>query len=64
MKTRKNIRDAFKSNGGDASIADELQTAEITSITTYPSNINDFYVYYTYAAVNKKISFTDGEENA
>jgi len=63
MKTRKNIRDAFKYNGGGASKAAELQTAHITSITTYPAKLNDFYVYYTYSG-NKKMSFTNGEQSA
>lgn len=61
MKTRKNIRDAFKYNGGGVSKATELETAVITSITTYPTKLNDFYVYYTYSGT-KRISFTDGEE--
>lgn len=61
MKTRKNIRDVFKYNGGGASLAAELQTAILTNITTYPNNINDFYVFYTYSGT-KKISFTAGEE--
>jgi len=63
MKRRKNIRDAFDYNGGGVSKATELLTAVITSITTYPSNTNDFYVYYTYSG-NKKMSFTNGEEAA
>ena len=61
MKKRKNIRDAFKYNGGGTSKAAELQTAVLTSITTYPGKINDFYVYYTYSGT-KKMSFTNGEE--
>jgi len=61
MKRRKNIRDAFKYNGGGVSKTSELQTAVITSITTYPSDINDFYVYYTYSGT-KRMSFSDGEE--
>jgi hypothetical protein len=63
MKRRKNIRDAFKHNGGGASKAAELQTAVITSITTYPTSVeypNDFWVFYTYSG-SKKISFADGE---
>jgi hypothetical protein len=62
MKTRKNIRDTFKHNGGGSSLASELKTADITSITTYPGHINDVYVYYTENG-EKRISFTDGEEN-
>jgi hypothetical protein len=64
MKTRKNIRDAFYHNGGGASKAAELETAVITSITTYPTSVeapNDFWVYYTYSG-NNKISFADGEQ--
>lgn len=61
MKTRKNIRDAFAYNGGGSSLATELETAVITEITTYPNNVNDFYVFYTYSGT-KKISFTNGEE--
>ena len=61
MKTRKNIRDAFKFNGGGISAAPELATAVITSLTTYPTKSNDFYVFYTYSGT-KKISFTNGEE--
>ena len=61
MKTRKNIRDAFKYNGGGVSKSAELETAVITSITTYPANIKDFYVFYTYSGT-KKMSFTNGEE--
>jgi len=66
MKTRKNIRDAFAYNGGGASKATELQTAVVTSITTYPTSVlapNDFWVYYTYSGA-KKISFADGEQSA
>jgi len=63
MKTRKNIRDAFKYNGGGVSVAPELATAVITSITPYPAKSTDFLVYYTYSG-NKKISFTDGEQSA
>ena len=62
MKTRKNIRDAFKYNGGGSSLASDLQTADITSITSYPGNLDDFYVYYTENG-DKRISFTDGEED-
>lgn len=61
MKRRKNIRDAFKYNGGGDSKTSELRTAIITSITTYPDKVNDFYIYYTYSGT-KRISFTDGEE--
>jgi hypothetical protein len=61
MKTRKSIRDVFTYNGGGISLANELQTAILTDITTYPTNINDFYVFYTYSGT-KKISFTNGEE--
>jgi len=61
MKTRKNIRDAFEYNGGGTSKSAELETAEITSLTTYSNDINDFYVYYTYSGT-KRISFSDGEE--
>lgn len=58
MKTRKNFRDVFKHDGKEAEL--ETGTAVITAITTYPSNINDFYVYYNNPAA-KKISFTGGE---
>lgn len=57
MKRRKNIRDAFKSDG--ESVASELKTAVITQITNYPGNINDFFVYYE-SDGSKRISFTDG----
>lgn len=57
MKTRKNIRDVFKHDSKEV----ELATAVITSITTYPSKTDDFYVFYTYSG-SKKISFTDGED--
>jgi hypothetical protein len=62
MKTRKTIQDAFDYNAGGASLASELQTADITSMTTYPGDINDVYVYYTESGDDKRISFTDGEE--
>jgi len=63
MKTRKTIQDAFDYNGGGASLASELQTADITSMTAYQNdNINDVYIYYTENG-DKKISFTDGEED-
>ena len=66
MKTRKNIRDVFFHNAGGASLASELETAVITSITEYPTSVetpNDFWVYYTYSG-SKKISFADGEKSA
>ena len=59
MKTRKNIRDVFKNDGKEAEL--ETGAAVITSITQYPSELNDFYVYYTYSGP-KRISFADGEE--
>ncbi len=61
MKTRKNIRDVFKHDGKEAEL--ETGTADLTSITTFPGDINDFYVYYTNPA-DMKISFTYGEEPA
>jgi len=62
MKTRKNIRDAFKYNAGSTSDAPELATAVITSLAPY-SNINNVWIYYTLSATPKKISFTDAAAN-
>jgi hypothetical protein len=59
MKTRKNIRDVFKHDGKES----ELESGEVVfdEITTFPGDINDFYVYYAFHG-DKKISFTYGEE--
>lgn len=60
MKTRRNIQGVFKNDNKESELT-SATPAEITSITTYPTDTNDFYVYYTYLSVNYKISFTDGE---
>jgi hypothetical protein len=59
MKRRKNIRDAFKTRSQQSN----LPLSTVTDVTTYTNHMNNIWVFYTLASVNKKLSFTDDPIN-
>lgn len=60
MKTRKNIRDAFKYNGGRTSKANDLINTTIESISEIVDNINDIDIFYD---TIYRMTFSYGEQN-